>query len=142
VRKSTWIVLIALAGVAGLWYALTPEGPLGYDEGTRLVDHTISAARDLNRSGDYASTFLYTPKYGNDQRIHVEFTRGDYCPSTGPNCQGTTVVVGVTKGKPGAGYALAGSVAVPHHLSIDKREGPIEVGLAKQSGVIQVVSLR
>ena len=133
---------MGLAGVAGLWYALTPEGPLGYDEGTRLVAHTAEAARDLDRSGDYASTFLYVPKYGNDQPMHVEFTRGDYCPSSGPDCRGTTVVVSVRKGKPGAGYALGRSVAVPRRLTIDKPHGPVEIGLVKQDGIIQVVSLR
>ena len=142
--KKSLVALVLLAGVAlaGGWYALSSEGPLGYDEGTRLVDHTARAARDLQRSGSSSSTFLYTPKYGADQPIHVEFTRGDFCPNPVPNCQGTTVVVGVTKGKSGAGYALGRSVAVPQRLSIDKAGGPIEIGLTRTGGAIAVVTLR
>ena len=142
-KKSLLIpVLLVGAVLVGGWYALSPEGPLGYDEGTRLVAHTAKAAADLRRSGDSASTLVYSPKYGDDQAIHIEFTPGDLCLSPSRNCQGTTVVVRVAKGKSGAGYGLGESVAVPRRLSLDKAHGPIEVGLARQGDTIVAVSLR
>jgi hypothetical protein len=139
--KKLALIAIIMALVAAAWYALSPDGPLGYDEGARLAIYTSRAADKLQHSSDDFATFIYTPKYGNDQAISVEFTRGDYCPNSVPGCSGTTVVVRVAKGKSGAGYSLGHSASVPHRLELNKTQGPIRLLLRKENGAVEVAGL-
>ena len=139
--RKLGLTFIAAAGLFAIaLYALSPEGPLGYDEGVRLVAYTNRAAGKLRNSPDNFAMFTYTPKYGNDQSFSVEFTEGEYCAHSG--CKGAIVIVHATKGKSGAGYALARAAAVPHHLLINKAQGPVLIRLRKEGNVIQVVGLQ
>lgn len=139
-KKILALFIGAAVVVAIARYALSPDGPLGYDEGTRLVEYTSRAADKLRDSSDDAATFTYEPKYGNDQSLSVEFTQGEYCASSG--CNGGIVVVHASKGKSGAGYALARAAAVPHHLMVNKARGPIQIQLRKDGNIIEVVGLQ
>lgn len=122
---------IVIAVLAYVWYAFSPNGPLGYDEGVRLASYASSAADKLRRSSDDSATFNYSPKYGDDQAFSVEFTED---PSP-------VVVVHVSKGKSGAGYALGRSASVPRRLAASKAHGPLRVELRKEYGRVEVVGL-
>ena len=137
-------VLIAIAVIlaAAGWYAFSPDGPIGYDEGARLAIYTGHAAEKLQHSSDSSSTLTYTPKYGNDQAISVEITQSQACANRAPDCSSTVVVARVAKGKSGAGYALGNSAVVPRRLELNKAQGPVQLDLRKQDGVVQVVGLR
>jgi len=103
--KKLGIICIAVGGLFSIaWYVVSPDGSLGYDEGTRLVEYTSRAADKLRGSSDFTTTFTYTPKYGNDQSLSVEFTEGEYCALSG--CNGAIVVVHASKGKSGAGLVV------------------------------------
>jgi hypothetical protein len=140
------VVVIAVAVVLGLFgygvYYISPDGPMGYDEGARAAIYAERFAWKFQESHDDSATYLYTPKYGNRQTITMDLTEGSYCPNhEGPPCHGSFVTVWVTKGKGGNGYALGNAAAVPNHLRVTKTHGPIQFDFKKVDGVVEVVGL-
>lgn len=138
--RSATLLLLALLAAASIWYAFSPDGFVGYDEGTRLTAFTARAGDKLRHSDESSATVFYTPKYGNDQAISAEFTKGSSCADGA--CYSSTVVVSVKKGKSGAGYALGRSISVARSFSIHKTQGPIRIDLNKQGGVVQLVGVQ
>ena len=137
--KSAFLFIGLLLAAAAAFYIFSPDGFFGYDEGTRLAAFTARSAGELLESNDSSATVFYTPKYGADQSISVEFTKGPDC--SGSDCFSSTVVVHVEKGKSGAGYALGRNVSVARYFSVHKSHGPIRLDLSKHSGVVQLVGL-
>lgn len=142
------VVVIGVAAVGlsifGLRYLLSPNGPIGYDEGARTAIYAERFAWKFQGSHADSATYLYTPKYGNDQKITVDLTVGSYCPNHkvgAPPCHGSSVTVWVTKGHEGNGYALGNAAAVPSHLRVTKAHGPIQFDFKKVDGVVEVVGL-
>ena len=136
-------VIVAVLLMQTLLFAAMDLFP--YDEGSRLANQAERFADKFRKSHDQSATFLYTPRYGNDQTITVEVYKGQYCPNNHrvghSPCLGGEVNVDTEKGRSGSGYALGIAAAVPHYLTITKAHGPIQLDFTKLDGVVQLVGL-
>ena len=111
-----------------------------YDEGARFAGQVAEFASEFRKSPERTAVFDYIPKYGSNQRVHVEIGRVHWCPQPPCGNQGAATVV-VERGKSGTGYQIARAASVPAPLRVDKHGGPIRVHMRKTGGVVEVVAL-
>ena len=123
-----------------LWWSSAQDATRFYDEGTRFAGQVAEFASEFRNSPERAAVFDYIPKYGSNQRVHVEIGRARWCPQPPCGNQGAATVV-VEHGKSGTGYRIARAASVPEPLRVDKRGGPIRVHMRKAGGVVEVVAL-
>lgn len=111
-----------------------------YDEGSRFAGQVVEFAFEFRNSPERTAVFDYIPKYGTNQRVHVEIGLIRWCPQPPCSDEGAAIVV-VERGKSGTGYRIGRAASVPEPLRVDKRGGPIRVHMRKVGGVVEVVAL-